>query len=577
MSDTTPTPVGPGAISGEAWRVTILYSALTALLAYPLTLHPASMLMMDAPDTHLFMWTLGWDAHAFLHQPLSIFDANIYFPQRLTLAYSENLIGSALIAAPVFWLGGTPVLALNIVVLLSPVLCGLGAYLLARRVGLDPIGATLCGLVFAFSPARFFRVTQLHLATVQWIPFTLAYLHAYLDRGRARDLRIAAGFFSLQAITSGHGASFATLAVMLLLGYRVILGEPVAIVRRVRDLGIAGAALLAPAVLIYLPYRAVQSELGLARSLEDWTPRPESYLASPTTLHTWLLSWLPGPPINDTANAFLFPGYLPVLLVAVALWWPTARSDQRAAPATQTGNVVLGWVASHRRDRWRFYGLLAFVCVWLSAGTPLHLWSWVNGLPGLSLIRVPSRFMILAMLGIAVLAGRGFERLALCVTPRNRRLGAAAVGLLMVVEFAGIPLQLAQFQVPTPAAERWLSQQPTPFVVAEIPVGTKARFQTTYMLHSMVHWQKTIHGYSGVQAPLHDELFERLKSFPDEASLGRLEELGVSYVVIHPDLFTRRDWADVEARLPKFSERLPLVHEEDGGLVYSLPHTRAAH
>ena len=29
-----------------------------------------------------------------------MFDANIYYPQTLTLAYSENLIGSALFAAP---------------------------------------------------------------------------------------------------------------------------------------------------------------------------------------------------------------------------------------------------------------------------------------------------------------------------------------------------------------------------------------------------------------------------------------------------------------------------------------------
>ena len=67
-------------------------------------------------------------AHAFVHQPLAIFDANIYYPFRHTLAYSENLIGSALIAAPVLWLTGNPVLALNMVALLSCVLCGVGAY-----------------------------------------------------------------------------------------------------------------------------------------------------------------------------------------------------------------------------------------------------------------------------------------------------------------------------------------------------------------------------------------------------------------------------------------------------------------
>ena len=162
--------------SPRLWPIALLFSAVTLALTYPLPLHVGSAILSDNPDTHLFLWTLGWDVHAFTSQPFSIFDANIYFPQRLTLAYSENLIGSAFLAAPVLWLTGNAVLALNIVSLLSCILCGLGAYVLARRLGLSVAGAILCGLVFAFSPARFFRITQIHLATVQWVPFTLACL-----------------------------------------------------------------------------------------------------------------------------------------------------------------------------------------------------------------------------------------------------------------------------------------------------------------------------------------------------------------------------------------------------------------
>ena len=95
------------------------YLAVTVLLAYPLSVHPASRVLTDAPDTHLYLWTLMWDAHAFLHQPFSIFDANIFYPERHTLAYSENLIGSALFASPVLWVSGNPVLAMNVVLLLS--------------------------------------------------------------------------------------------------------------------------------------------------------------------------------------------------------------------------------------------------------------------------------------------------------------------------------------------------------------------------------------------------------------------------------------------------------------------------
>ena len=192
----------------ELWRATFLYLALTIVLAYPLSMYPGSAVLSASPDTNLFLWTLQWDVHALTHQPWAIFDANIYAPERSTLAYSENLLGSAPFAAPILWLTGNAVLAMNLVVLLASVLCGVGTYLLARRLGVGPLGATLSGLIFAFSPPRFLRLDQLHLATIQWVPFGLASLHAYWETGRKRDVRFAAGFFALQALTSGHGAVF---------------------------------------------------------------------------------------------------------------------------------------------------------------------------------------------------------------------------------------------------------------------------------------------------------------------------------------------------------------------------------
>ncbi len=75
---------------------------------------------------------------------------------------------------------------MNLVALLTCVLCGVGAYFLARRWRLHAVPAAfLCGLVFAFAPPRFFKMGQLHLTAVQWIPFTLAFVHSYLERGPA--------------------------------------------------------------------------------------------------------------------------------------------------------------------------------------------------------------------------------------------------------------------------------------------------------------------------------------------------------------------------------------------------------
>ena len=294
--------------------------------------------MSAAPDTDLFLWTLSWDVHALTRQPLSAFDANIYYPERRTLAYSENLLGSAPLAAPVIWTTGNPVLAMNLVVLLATVLCGVGAYLLACRLGIGTGGAVLCGLIFAFSPPRFLRLDQFHLATIQWIPFGLASLHAYLESGRRRDAALTAMFFTLQALSSGHGAVFLLLAMLVVVACRLVLRGPRAFPVRVADLAV-GAALLVPAALSLWPYRLVQQEMGLRRSLEDWSVPWASFLASSSHADTWLLSLVPSWRINEVMGPHLFPGIAPLALAGAALLWAGQAAGGQVGRVGRVGRV----------------------------------------------------------------------------------------------------------------------------------------------------------------------------------------------------------------------------------------------
>lgn len=538
----------------RAVLLTLLFAALTVVMAAPWSLHPASRVLLDAPDTHLFIWTLAWDAHAFVTNPLAIFDANIYYPLPNTLAYSENLIGSALIAAPIIWVTGDAMLAMNLVAMASCLLSGLGAYLLARRVGIGAIGGVVAGLVFAFAPARFFRMSQIHLVAMQWIPFALAYLHTYFETGRARDLRIAIAFGVLQVLCGGHGAIFLGVAGLAMALYRLVLGEPLALLKRVRDIGVTGGLLMVPVGLMVLPYRRVQQEMGLRRSLENWTVTPESYLASPSHVHQWLLSLLSDVKFHELADAYLFPGILPVLLALLAF-----------AP----GGV------EQRRRHLIYFGMVAVISVLLFIDGPLSLWPWVYSWPGMNFIRAPSRFMILTMLCLAVLAGAGFERLAGRLTPLSQRAAAVVMSIMLLGEFTAYPFQGVNYAVPAPAVDRWLATQPAPFVVAEVPLpnprnsGQFERFQTMTMLHSMLHWQKTVHGYSGFRAPFHDQLYLEMRRFPDEISIAKLREIGVTYVVVHRALYSPEEWAIVEPRLAQFPQ-LRLAHEADDGRVYAV-------
>jgi len=635
----------------ELVKAALLYTAVTIVFAYPLSIHSGTTLFGDNPDTHLYIYTLAWDAHAFVHNPIGIFDASFYYPNRLTLAYSENSIGSALFAAPILWVTGNPVLALNLTQLIACVLCGIGAYVLARAVGIGSRGAFVSGLIFAFAPTRFVRTGQLYLGTLQWMPLALASLHEYFSGRGKSGLRWAAAFFTLQAYTSGHGAVFLARAVFALIIYRLAFGERMALVQRVRDLGVTGLLLLAPAALLYWPYHQVQVEMGFRRTLEDWAPTWQSFIAAPTHVQQWLISFAPGLRVNEDASAYLFPGFLPLVLAAIAVAARVREAKARsissfddesqwlrrlilvldlvalialvaaggvaiggpirlrfgstllsirdvARPLVVAAVAAIGRIAVARRVHgrttggfrrvrgwWRaraarlrddpvvFYAIVAVVGLWASIGPPLGLWPLIYWLPGLNFIRVPSRFMLLAILGIAVLAGFGYEAIASRLTRRNGGWLTGAVVLLVLAECAAMPLPVAPFRIDIPSIDRWLATQPTPFSVAEFPVTMSVRQQTTYMLHSMAHWQKTIHGFSGFEAPLHTTLYRQLRAFPDDISLQALRNLGITYLVVHRAYYPPAEWNEVEERLRRFDDQLLLQHEEGDGRVYSLRST----
>jgi len=350
---------GPKPFSAsELGLATLLFAALTIVLAYPMSLHPASLRVDMGPDGDLGWYILSWDTHAFLHRPWAIFDANIYYPDRYTLAYGENIIGLAFFAAPIIWLTGNSALATTLVSLLSCVLCGLGAYVLARRVGLSIAAAVICGIIFECAPTRFFRIGQITLTNIQWIPFALASAHAYFDHGRKRDLRLTAGFVSLQVLSSGHGAVFVTLCLLLLGLFRLLLGEPWHVTKRVRDLGVPGVLLLLPSVLIFLPYRYVQAVVGLKRGLGSWDTEYSWFLASPSDFHRWLYRLFGATDLLNV-EVTLFPGGLALVLAVAAVVWRRRRDG--AEPG----------IAASRASRTALFGLEALAIASAAVGVLL--------------------------------------------------------------------------------------------------------------------------------------------------------------------------------------------------------------
>jgi hypothetical protein len=228
------------------------------------------------------------------------------------------------------------------------------------------------------------------------------------------------------------------------------------------------------------------------------------------------------------------------------------------------------WGEARRRSPVPVYGFVLLLSIAVSLGPPASLWPLVYSLPVFNFIRVPSRFTILGLLALAVLAGIGFDRLVARLGPKARRTSSLTVGALLVVEFAAIPLPAVPYHLDIPAADRWVARQPTPFVIAEVPVTTSERLHSSYMLHAMAHWQKTVHGYSGIRPALHEVLYDQLRSFPGGDSLQHLLGLGVTHVIVHTSWFPSDQLPQLEDGLRQFAPWLTIVYADPASRVYAI-------
>ena len=62
-----------------------LFTALTIVHLWPMAAAPGVWSRNDAPDYVLHEWIMAWVAHRIVTDPLHLFDANIFYPDRYAL------------------------------------------------------------------------------------------------------------------------------------------------------------------------------------------------------------------------------------------------------------------------------------------------------------------------------------------------------------------------------------------------------------------------------------------------------------------------------------------------------------
>ena len=158
-----PASTPPARDRGAAWFVGSL--ALFVLLAvahtWPLASAPRTWSRNDNADTVLHEWIMAWVSHQAVHDPIHLFDANIFHPERYTLAYSDPLIVESAMAAPLLWTGASPVLAYNIVLIAGFALTGWATSLVVARWTGSLLAGLVSGSLVAFNAFTLTRLPQI--------------------------------------------------------------------------------------------------------------------------------------------------------------------------------------------------------------------------------------------------------------------------------------------------------------------------------------------------------------------------------------------------------------------------------
>ncbi len=574
----------------------LFFLLATVVFTWPIAAHVTDGLG-DPWDAKLNAWILHWDFHQTFRDPLHLYDANIFYPTRYALAFSENLIGAALFAFPLYAAGVSTLAAYNFVFLLGMFLSAMAAWALARDVTGDPLAAAVAGLIYAFCPWRIAHIPHIQFQWGAFLALALLFLLRYLDGGGRRDLVLFSVCFAWNALCNVHYALFSGFLIGLVLFYEGVLAGWRAF--RPRLAGVFAAMVAAGLVVIplFVPYALASKLYGMQRGTEEigvfsgvWTDfltaGGQNKLYAPLT-QKWA-----------KAEGELFPGITAVvlavvalarrrgaletagagppssrrrglarvfdvlLLAAVAVWVASTAGVQAIGPlkVRESGRIVIPLtvlalirlaIAFPRRSRFADLGdflrrtrigtrralflaiAVAGVVIAFGTHTPYYRFLVQSFGSIFHAIRAPVRGVVLFDLGLAVLAAWGVADLTKLRRPAARLAAVAAAVAAIGFEYRAFPVNINPVERTAASVYHWLGTVSLPGAVIEYPFATDSEVE--YEFRSTAHWKSLVNGYSGFGPPQYQELAAMLAEKPIRAEVWkRVVEMGACLLIVHP-------------------------------------------
>lgn len=600
------------------------YVLIAAAYTWPLLWRAGDQIVSDPFDPILNASILWWNATV-VPFTAEWWNPPFFFPSHNVAAFTENLVGLGVVATPIFWATGQPILTYNLTHFLTWPFGAMAAYWLAWTVLRRRDAAFLAGLVFAFAPYRIGQLGHIQVLALFWLPLALVGLHRYVADRRRRWLVLFGAAWLLQSLSNGYFMFFGGVLIALWIAY---FCSTRATSRAAGPILLAWVVASLPLAAVMLRYHAIHEYYGLGRPADAaiaFGAQPWAWWSAPSLVWFWA-----GLGVRR-GELELFPGLIGPLLVLAA----AALAIVRRTPADVTGRwqrrtrrvlgavamlslvalavtlvegrwrldlgglevrmsgigravivaIVSGaafvWLTPSIRERLRHRSVFAFyaaatliVMIFASGPTIRHgsqvllesaPYAWLMAIvPGMDGLRVTARFWMVGTLCLGVAAAAAFARLV----PRTGAVGA----LVCALSAGGILLDSWPRHFPMVRPPMlWPAVEPpggAPHATIELPLGPAWDAAATF--RAISHRHPVANGVSGYDPP-HYGLLRTGLDARDPSVLLALASLSPLDVIVDRS-------QDRDGSLERYAAAIPGIVPlgEDGPRVrYGLPHIPA--
>jgi hypothetical protein len=419
--------------------VIVLYLVLTLILLYPFSvLNMNSQLIGDGGDTWQGLWNLWWVKHSALSLANPFVTNYLFYPLGADL-YVHSLSPAAGFVTIPFQLTLGVIFSYNLLIILSFVLGGYGAYRLALYVTSDKKASVFSGIVFGFSTYHFARAWgHLNLVSIQWISFYVLFLLKMRKEASFKNVLLAVFFLVLTGLMADLTyVFFLGLFTAFILVYDLLFDRQ-QIKKFLLRLGIMVVVFLGVMSLIIGPFfiGMLTGKYAYTGALSNDSVLYSADLLSfftPSSLNLFF-----GKYASDVASHFSVAGIEGAVYIGY----------------TTLALAVFAAIRLWKEAKFWVLGALAFMI--LSLGPVLHVYG-NSSLPlpeallgyALPIFRTPSRLILIALLFLAVLSALTLKHINAWFAKLRQ---GKSVGLLFLV-FVSTSLLVEINMVPFPVVK----------------------------------------------------------------------------------------------------------------------------